>query len=414
MTSTPISTAQKRIFGTLFVTQAIYRATVIASFTLTPVIAAALSGSDAKVGFPNTVSLIGRAAFAYPVGLLMDRIGRRWGLSIGYAMGLIGGLISAGAIIAGYFWGFLLGALLLGMMQGSSEQGRYVAAEVYPATQRARIMGLIVFCGTIGAIGGPLLVDPAAQWSERFGMPAYAGPFLLVMIMMGITILLTLIFLHPDPLTISKQFNTDSQPQTAIQSKRSLSEIFSGPQIRLGLAAMVIGQLVMVLLMVVTPLHMNHHHHATKAISWVIMAHTLGMFGLSAFTGLLIDQIGRVKTIVIGVVILLISCVLAPVSTGVPLLALSLFLLGLGWNLCFVAGSTLLADSVEAVDRGRAQGAGEGMVAIVSGVGSFGVGSVFASGGIVTLAVICAVICLILLAFTRHSVRQTVVVTANP
>ncbi|MEM7030519.1 MAG: MFS transporter [Chloroflexota bacterium] len=400
---------QKRIFATLFATQAIYRATVIAGFTLTPVIAASLGGSDATVGYPNTASLIGQAAFAYPVGLMMDRWGRRSGLSIGYTVGILGGLISIVAIVSSSFWLFLLGAIFLGMMRGSSEQGRYVAAEVFPESQRPRIIGWIVFCGTAGAIFGPLLVDPSTQWAGALNLPEHAGPFLLVVLLMITTTVLTMWLLRPDPLLISQQLNPTSSKRddhTPDKPKRPLRDIFDGPLIRLGVVSMVIGQVVMVLLMVVTPLHMDHHHHTTKAISWVIMAHTLGMFGLSALTGRLVERLGRIKTILIGLAILFISCFMAPVSTDVPILATALFLLGLGWNMCYVAGSTLLAENVEPIDRGRAQGAGEVMVSLASGVGTLGVGSVFASGGIIALSQICIVLCIILTIFTWYSVRK--------
>ena len=398
---------QRRIFGTMFITQAIYRATVIAGFTLTPVIAASLSGSDTTVGYPNTAGLIGQAVFAYPVGLIMDRLGRRWGLSAGYFIGVLGGLISAVSIINGSFIGFLLGAMMLGMMRGASEQGRYVAAEVFPESQRPRIIGLIVFCGTAGAIIGPLLVEPATRWSQRMGLPAYTGPFLLAAGLMLLVTILIILFLRPDPLSLNRQVvpatvNSMADPKV----KTPLHDIFNTPRIRLGVAAMVIGQLVMVLFMVVTPLHMDHHHHATKAISWVIMAHTLGMFGLSGLTGILVERIGRVATIVIGGLILLLSCILAPLSVALPILALALFLLGLGWNFCFVAGSTLVAESATLANRGRAQGASEVAVALASGLGSFLVGTVFAVGGIILLSVLCALISATLLLYTGYSARQ--------
>ena len=83
----------------------------------------------------------------------------------------------------------------------------------------------------------------------------------------------------------------------------------------------------MALLMVVTPLHMNHSDHGTQAISLVIMAHTLGMFGFSGVTGWLVDRVGRMIMIVAGAVILVAASVLAPVSVAVPALALALFLL---------------------------------------------------------------------------------------
>lgn len=97
---------------------------------------------------------------------------------------------------------------------------------------------------------------------------------------------------------------------------------------------MVFGQLTMVLVMTITPVHMHHHHHEITAISWVIMAHTLGMFGLSFPVGWLVDRLGRTKMILSGSLILMAACLLAPLSAEVCWLIVALFLLGLGWN-CF-------------------------------------------------------------------------------
>ena len=155
---------------------------------------------------------------------------------------------------------------------------------------------------------------------------------------------------------------------------------------RLGVAAMIIGQFVMTLIMVITPLHMNHHAHGEQAISWVIMAHTLGMYGLSSLTSRLTDRFGPVKIIVVGALILGVSAVLTPISNQVSMLAFSLFLLGLGWNFCFIAGSALFFSGLLPFERGRAQGASEMMVALAAGAGSLGTGAVFAEAGIVAVS----------------------------
>jgi predicted MFS family arabinose efflux permease len=62
-------------------------------------------------------------------------------------------------------------------------------------------------------------------------------------------------------------------------------------------------------------------------------------------------------------------------------------LLGLGWNFCFIAGSSLLSDALAPEERGRAQGANEMVVAIAAGIGSLSSGSVFALGGIISVSI---------------------------
>ena len=129
---------QQRIMVALFFAQALFSAAVIAAFTLSPINAADLAGSVGAAGLPVTVGLVGRALVAYPAGWLMDRIGRRRGLALGFFLGIAGAAVSAAAILQGSFLAFLAGALLFGVNRAFAEQGRFVAAEVYPAAQRAR------------------------------------------------------------------------------------------------------------------------------------------------------------------------------------------------------------------------------------------------------------------------------------
>jgi len=157
--------------------------------------------------------------------------------------------------------------------------------------------------------------------------------------------------------------------------------IFRQPAVILAVAAMAIGQLVMTLLMVITPLNMHHHELGTESISFVISAHTFGMFALSALTGWLIDRYGRVPLIVVGAMVLIFSSILSPMATTVPLLALTLFILGFGWNLCFIAGSSLLTDSLAATERPRVQGVSEMTVALSAGSAGLLSGILFDQAG---------------------------------
>jgi MFS family permease len=173
----------------------------------------------------------------------------------------------------------------------------------------------------------------------------------------------------------------DGEP-VADAPARPLREIYAPVLPKLAVSSMTIGQLVMAMLMVITALHMTRSGHDSSVIWWVISAHTLGMFGLSGLTGWLIGRFGRLVMVAAGAIILIAACLLAPVSIEVPVLALALFLLGLGWNFAFVAGSTLLSDHLLPAERGRAQGAGEMSVAIGAGIGTLSSGYLFDFGGI--------------------------------
>jgi MFS family permease len=418
--TSPNPAASRRITAALFTAQSLFSASLIASFTVSAIVAVQLSGSETAAGAPTTLTLLGRAAFAYPIGWLMDRFGRRSSLSLGYLTGTIGAAISVVSIIYLSYWGFLLGALLFGAARGAGEQSRFVAAEVQPLSRRAKAMGLIVFAGTIGAIGGPRLVVPSERLATLWQFDPLTGVFAISTLLLFVATLVTLIMLRPDPLTIALQWQQAEAPHQEGQPREAmpatpLSHIFSRPLVQLAVSAMLVSQLTMTLLMVITPLHMYQHHHSTGAIANVIMAHTLGMFGLSSVTGWLIDRLGRIPMIAIGALTMILSGVLTPLSADFWPLALTLFLLGLGWNFCFIAGSALLSEGLVAHERGRVQGTAEMLVALGSGAGSLGTGYLFAFGNMPAVAVVgtLPVVALFLLALWARSIGQRVAPAAG-
>src|SRR6185369_15131956 len=159
--------------------------------------------------------------------------------------------------------------------------------------------------------------------------------------------------------------------------------------------AMVLGQVVMVAIMVITSLHMSNHMHNLHDISEVISSHTFGMYAFSVLSGRLSDKWGRGRVILTGSVTLLLACIAAPLSPNVLPLAVALFLLGLGWNFCFVGGSTLLADQLSPLERSRTQGANDLLVGLASAIGSLGSGFVFAASNYTVIAIVAGVVALI-------------------
>lgn len=413
-TPTTITSAVRlRLAGTIFVMAGLFSAGQLVSFTLLSIVAARLAGSESVAGVPSTLALVGRVVAAYPIGWLMGKAGRRIGLVLGMAAGVVGSLVSVAGIVGGSFWLFALGAGLAGVARGSSDLGRFAASEVYSADQRARVIGLIVFAGTFGAIGGPLLVSPSTEWSVSHGLPADAGPFMLSALLCLLGAVLVFIFLRPDPLAVSRMMQEQEEGDApAAAARLSLSELLARPQVRLGTLAMAIGQLVMTMLMVITPLHMSHLGQGTGDIALVIMSHTLGMYGLSSLTGWLIDRAGTVAVIVGGSIILVASAVLTPILTSVMGLAFALFLLGLGWNFCFVAGSSMLTTGLPADETARVQGSSDAFAAAAGGLGSLGSGLLFGWGAMTLPSGISIALVVALILVTFVDGRRRVVARA--
>jgi len=105
------------------------------------------------------------------------------------------------------------------------------------------------------------------------------------------------------------------------------------------------------------------------------------MYAFSIFSGRLADRLGRVPVLMAGAATLALASLLAPLSPQLLPLGFALFLLGLGWNFCYVGGSALLADQLSPAERARTQGFNDLLIGSVSALGSLGSGLVFAGVG---------------------------------
>lgn len=374
-------TVSNRLLYTLFIAQSMFSAAQIAIVTLVAIVAVNLAGEEAA-GLPSSTLTFSQALTALPIALLMGRFGRRIGLTVGYLLGAIGSLMGVLAVALGLFPLLLVSAALLGMSRGSAEQGRFAAGEIFPESERARMIGRLVFAGTIGAVVGPVLVTPSGRLLGSLGQNPDMGPWVVALVLNTLSALLIFFLLRPDPMMIARTIAAENTSETeSKQAARPLAVLLMLPKVQLAIIAALVCQTVMVILMVMTPLYMDHHHHGHDNISFVIAMHTLGMYGLSAVTGYLIDRFGRIPMLYAGALIIILSALLSPLSSNQFILAVALFLLGLGWNFGYVASSSLLADTLRGAERVRVQGINESLVFLAAGFGSLASGPLFASGG---------------------------------
>jgi MFS family permease len=145
---------------------------------------------------------------------------------------------------------------------------------------------------------------------------------------------------------------------------------------------MVVSQAVMVAVMTMTPLHMRDHDHSVQLVGFVLAVHIAGMYALAPLVGRLNDRIGGHRTIVVGGAVLASSTIVTALAGAAPsLLFVGLFLLGLGWSIGLIAGSSMLTGAVAMEHRTRVQGAGDltmslcgGAAGLVSGLVKFSAG----------------------------------------
>ncbi|MFT3890755.1 MAG: MFS transporter [Anaerolineales bacterium] len=130
------------------------------------------------------------------------------------------------------------------------------------------------------------------------------------------------------------------------------------------------------------------------------------MYAFSVVSGYLADKWGRGQVILSGAAMLLLACVLAPLSPDVIPLAVALFFLGLGWSFCFVGGSTLLADQLSPAERSRTQGFSDLLVGLASAVASLSSGFIFAATNYTIISIAAGGLSLVPLAMAIFWLRR--------
>ncbi len=328
-----------------------------------------ITDSETLAGLAQTSSVLGAAALALPLARLTQRGGRRLALSVGYLSGVIGSLLAIlGGTTENIFF-MLAGTFFVGAASAAGYQARFAAIDLATNETRAKLLSFVVWALTIGAVLGPNMMEPSGNLAINLGLPSLVGPYLISAITLFFATLVIQIFLRPDPFLLAQDRNLSKQIAKK-STKHALAHIRINQKALFAIAAIAIGHVAMVSIMVMTPVHMAHVDVTLTIIGLVISIHVLGMYAFSPLVGSLSDRIGRIRTIQIGVLILLLSALISgfAMADDAITLGIGLFLLGLGWSFTLIAGSALLAESVYAEMKTSAQGASD-LVMNLSGAG---------------------------------------------
>jgi MFS family permease len=122
------------------------------------------------------------------------------------------------------------------------------------------------------------------------------------------------------------------------------------------------------------------------------------MFAFSVISGRMTDHWGRGPVIILGFAVMILSCLMAAPAVNLLPLTIALFLLGLGWNFAYVAGSALLADQLSPKERAKTQGFNDLLLNLSSGASQIGSGVVYAAGGYGIMSLTAAAMALLPLA----------------
>lgn len=326
------------------------------------IVGQSLAPSPLLATLPIAALVVGLAAAAVPVALLIRRVGRRAGFVIGAAVSAVGALAAAWATTAGSFAGFCAATFLMGAAGACVQQYRFAAAESVDARHAGRAISVVLVGGIIAGALGPEIGRRGRLW---FGNE-FSGAFVLVAIVQ-VAAMVILSALRIPAATAA----TGPRTQTPFGS------FFSRKPFVLAVVAAGSASAIMTFLMTATPISM-HVHDALSVddAAFVIQSHVIAMFAPSLVTGWLVDRLGVRRMMLAGV--MAIGAAVAASASGHSVQAYwsGLVLLGLGWNLLFIGATVLLTKTLDPAERFRGQGLNDFTVFSSQAVASLAAGAV--------------------------------------
>lgn len=333
----------------LAVAQVLYLGGTAIAFAFSGIIGGRLAPDPSLSTLPAALMTVATMLTTIPASLLMGRFGRRIGFVAGAAAGSVGAGVAAWGIAQASFALFCAGNALLGAYQAFAMYYRFAAADAADERGRsAQAVGWVLTGGIAAALLGPSI----GAWS-RTAIPTieFAGSFLaaaaLSLLALGVVATLSL---------------APPSASAAAGGQRSLGLIARQPVFIAAVVNAVAAYAVMSFVMTASPLAIVAAGHGVDAAASLTRWHLLGMFAPSFVTGKLVARIGPVPVLLAGGVVVLASLFGAPAGNSTLHFNATLLVLGIGWNLLYVAATALLTQSYWPAERARAQGLNEFLV----------------------------------------------------
>lgn len=326
----------------------------------------ALASNKALATLPVTGWVIGGALSTLPASLLMKRIGRKAGFTVGALTGMVGAGVCALALYLGNFWLLCFGTMVFGVYNAVAQYYRFAAADAVGADFKAKAISLVLAGGLVGGIVGPEVSKLTVDILATRYLGAYLSLIVFLIVVVGVVQLLDI------PVPTAAEHKAPARP---------LTEIMLQPVFVVAVLGAALGYGVMNLLMTATPLAMALCGHPYSAAATVIGWHVIGMFGPSFFTGSLIKRFGVLQVMAAGALLLYVVVAIALSGITIPHFWFALVLLGIGWNFLYIGGTTLIAEACSPAERAKTQGANDSIIFLVMMISSFGSGVLLETNG---------------------------------
>ncbi len=338
--------------------------TIALNVAIAPLVGAQLAPDPRLSTLPVSLQILATMAASFPASMAMGRWGRRTGHVAATLVGACGAAIAALAIHQQGFALYCLGTTLMGALNAAAQLYRFTAADARPEAP-AKAIGWVMAGGVAAGVVGPALaVHGAGLASTRF-----VGSYALAVGAFAIVSVLLL------PLRLPIRIAQAEGPT------RPLQTIVTQPQFVAAALAAMMAYGVMSLVMTAAPLHMSRTGHPLTSSSLAIQWHVVAMFAPSFVTGHIISRTGERPVMAAGL-----ACYVATLAVhlhggSLPHHVAGLILLGLGWNLLFTSGTTLLRAAHNVAETAKTQGINDVLVFGTAGTASLAAGALLSTIG---------------------------------
>jgi len=364
--SSPTTAKQKHNVAVLAALQALLFTNNSTAIALNGLAGYALAADKSLATLPVTGWVVGGALTTFFASLLMKRIGRQAGFTVGASVGMIGAAICCIALYVANFWLFVTGTTVFGVYNAFGQYYRFAAADAATGDFRARAISYVLAGGVVGGIVGPTV----SKWTKALLPTMFLGAYLTLILFLVVVLVVVRLLDIPPP--------TESE---AREPGRPLAEIAAQPTFIVAVLGAALGYGVMNLLMTATPLAMSVCGHPYSAAATVISSHVVAMFAPSFFTGDLVRRYGALNVMLVGAALNLGCLGVALGGVEIANFWWALVLVGVGWNFLYIGGTTLLTESYRPAEQAKAQGANDMLIFLTLATSSFSSGMILERNG---------------------------------
>jgi MFS family permease len=335
-------------------------------FATGAIVGAELAPVRSLATLPISIFVVGLAAASLPVGMLIQRVGRRAAYQIATIAGVLTGLFGYLGVTLSSFPIFCVATFCAGFYASAAQSYRFAAADTASDAFRPKAISWVMTGGVLAGVVGPQLV----VWTKDALPPIlFAGTYIgqAVIALMAGVILSFIDIPKPKPVVAA--------------TRRPVSVYFRDRAFLTAVTCGAATYMLMNFVMTAAPLAMIGCNHTVSDAAYGIQWHVIAMYAPSFFTGNLISRFGASRVVAAGLALTALSAAVALTGITVMHFYAALVLLGLGWNFGYIGASAMVAATARPEERTRVQSINDFCVFGVMAIGSFSSGQVVTTYG---------------------------------